>query len=859
LNITWPCLCLAMSATGVTVSAGYERPPEQAEPAHCQRTFGILGLVTLGIVLGAVGMRFVDSLPVSPVWGRDVVASSEGVSLESGGRSDSGVPMCGAEGSFDWQVLSAADVLSKDAISKGLSLLEAERAGCVGGGLPAFPFEASDFEHGMNHSHFVHVQHKFASTCNGQTFKLHYFLGGGDYSFALEVHHSLAAKTWQILRSRPPACDIEEGIPAGPEILPPSGKLAQSSAHFVLSELAYRMETQKCLGRQEGLKLGSVKQIKTSIDAGLLTELILEVEHVFPDGKSDEKVVQASILQVCDAVRGTCLDELVLPKDIGSVCDMLQKPSDLPVRRLYARIGKLGHIEPDATELMVARSGQSSPRQLKSQQPRSAIMLRHIKSDSAIPEEWHPQDECAQLPILDQGMCGSCYAHAFAAMIGERKCRLDKKSRRLSSESCKDSSKWTDYRSWGCEAYAKHDPGCKSLPDYGQRTHCKKSCGTCPSLERFERDENQWVDAEFEYLPSVAELAPCSESHDGEMSGCSGGNVATIWNYWLRHKPSLKLWRMGAKCKPYIFKCWESKGGVVNPMNMGHCGWYDDYQLFQKPCSCIPHSKRPTEMKCQDSQPPSKCAASTPFAVFSIMNKADGLSTADTVKNMQRHIMEHGPIYASFATTSAFMDWDWKEKPVYTGGGSNVGGHAIVLTGWGTEPKQKADFWRFKNSWGPEYADGGYGKFQRGVNLDQIEEREMTAAMLDENFADFSAPQCNLHQWSTAYWKAGDQLTQYKIYYHVKCNKDAKVKVFASHRIQKRSDIYKGVTGNEETVDAKSNVMAKVPFDLVHAKFGLEAGDQWIKIQATDDSGNKHDNTHFVSIPTVPGVQSYGS
>ena len=241
------------------------------------------------------------------------------------------------------------------------------------------------------------------------------------------------------------------------------------------------------------------------------------------------------------------------------------------------------------------------------------------------------------------------------------------------------------------------------------------------------------------------------------------------------------------------------------------------------------------------------------------MNKADGLSTADTVKNMQRHIMEHGPIYASFATTSAFMDWDWKEKPVYTGGGSNVGGHAIVLTGWGTEPKQKADFWRFKNSWGPEYADGGYGKFQRGVNLDQIEEREMTAAMPDENFADFSAPQCNLHQWSTAYWKAGDQLTQYKIYYHVKCNKDAKVKVFASHRIQKRSDIYKGVTGNEETVDAKSNVMAKVPFDLVHAKFGLEAGDQWIKIQATDDSGNKHDNTHFVSIPTVPGVQSYGS
>ena len=53
--------------------------------------------------------------------------------------------------------------------------------------------------------------------------------------------------------------------------------------------------------------------------------------------------------------------------------------------------------------------------------------------------------------------------------------------------------------------------------------------------------------------------------------------------------------------------------------------------------------------------------------------------------------------------------------------------------------------------------------------------------------------------------------------------------------------------------------MAKVPFNLVHGKFGLEAGDQWIKIHATDAHGNKHANTHFVSIPKVPGVQSYAS
>ena len=37
------------------------------------------------------------------------------------------------------------------------------------------------------------------------------------------------------------------------------------------------------------------------------------------------------------------------------------------------------------------------------------------------------------------------------------------------------------------------------------------------------------------------------------------------------------------------------------------------------------------------------------------------------------------------------------------------------------------------NSHSLNQAKGGYGKFQRGVNLDQIEEREMAAAMPSED------------------------------------------------------------------------------------------------------------------------------
>ena len=63
-------------------------------------------------------------------------------------------------------------------------------------------------------------------------------------------------------------------------------------------------------------------------------------------------------------------------------------------------------------------------------------------------------------------------------------------------------------------------------------------------------------------------------------------------------------------------------------------------------------------------------------------------------------------------------------------------------------------------------------------------------------------------------WKAGDRLTQYKIYYHIKCNKDAEVSVFASHRIQKRSDIYKGVAGSQEKVDVKLGFCQGTEFKL---------------------------------------------
>ena len=42
--------------------------------------------------------------------------------------------------------------------------------------------------------------------------------------------------------------------------------------------------------------------------------------------------------------------------------------------------------------------------------------------------------------------------------------------------------------------------------------------------------------------------------------------------------------------------------------------------------------------------------------------------------------------YVTILTTSKFIDWDWQAAPVYTGavGGLAIGGHAMIVTGWGT-------------------------------------------------------------------------------------------------------------------------------------------------------------------------------
>lgn len=91
---------------------------------------------------------------------------------------------------------------------------------------------------------------------------------------------------------------------------------------------------------------------------------------------------------------------------------------------------------------------------------------------------------------------------------------------------------------------------------------------------------------------------------------------------------------------------------------------------------------------------------------------------------IRRDIYHWGPCSSGFVIYEDFLDWDgygiyeWDKKS------GIVGGHAIVLIGWGEEKGKK--YWIVRNSWGKEWGDKGYFKILRGENHCEIEENVFT-------------------------------------------------------------------------------------------------------------------------------------
>lgn len=89
--------------------------------------------------------------------------------------------------------------------------------------------------------------------------------------------------------------------------------------------------------------------------------------------------------------------------------------------------------------------------------------------------------------------------------------------------------------------------------------------------------------------------------------------------------------------------------------------------------------------------------------------------------NIRKEIYKWGPCTSGMMVYQDFIDWNGIGIYEYDGFSEKVGGHAIVLMGWGEEQNGKK-YWIVRNSWGPDWGDGGYFKILRGSNHCEIEE-----------------------------------------------------------------------------------------------------------------------------------------
>lgn len=84
--------------------------------------------------------------------------------------------------------------------------------------------------------------------------------------------------------------------------------------------------------------------------------------------------------------------------------------------------------------------------------------------------------------------------------------------------------------------------------------------------------------------------------------------------------------------------------------------------------------------------------------------------------SIQTEIMTHGPVAAQMNVYSDFLTY---KSGVYQAmGGSDLGGHAVRIIGWGT--MNTKPYWLVANSWNSDWGDKGYFKILRGncgINL----------------------------------------------------------------------------------------------------------------------------------------------
>eukprot|EP00611_Tribonema_gayanum_P018049 TRINITY_DN31101_c0_g1_i1.p1 TRINITY_DN31101_c0_g1~~TRINITY_DN31101_c0_g1_i1.p1 ORF type:complete len:530 (-),score=188.22 TRINITY_DN31101_c0_g1_i1:334-1923(-) len=246
------------------------------------------------------------------------------------------------------------------------------------------------------------------------------------------------------------------------------------------------------------------------------------------------------------------------------------------------------------------------------------------------------------------------------------------------------------------------------------RVRDQSDCGACwafASTEAFDdrrciaslKDPDNKDGPDLTVLSAEDTLSCCKGLMCGFSMGCNGGQPAAAW-LWFKHRGvvsglDFKDIGKGTSCKPYEFQ------PCAHHVDPGASGYPE----------CPSGAEYPTP-KCENA-----CTDANYNTVFDDDKRyAKDAYSLHGVANIQKDMMEHGPVTAAFSVYSDFLTY---QGGVYqrTKGSSFMGGHAVKIIGWGTDKETGVDYWTVLNSWNESWGEQGTFRILRGSNHCGIE------------------------------------------------------------------------------------------------------------------------------------------
>jgi len=230
----------------------------------------------------------------------------------------------------------------------------------------------------------------------------------------------------------------------------------------------------------------------------------------------------------------------------------------------------------------------------------------------------------------------------------------------------------------------------------------QSSCGSCWAFGSTEAFNDRYCIASGDAttLMSPEDTNACCSGLTCSFSmGCNGGQPSGAWNWFVKTGVSTGAdygnIGEGKTCKPYSLK--SCAHHVTPPDGM-------------VACDTLPSYSTP---KCT-----STCSESAYTKAYSNdKHKADSSYTVKTVANIQKELIESGPVTVAM---TVYEDFEAYSSGVYQHvTGKSLGGHAIKLIGWGVD--NGTPYWTLVNSWNESWGEKGTFRILRGSNECGIE------------------------------------------------------------------------------------------------------------------------------------------